>query len=177
MSYLATALVVAGFDPLDRTWAFLVELGLVGNRLEVRRHLERAIAEAIGAGLTGPDQAERVASRLREAGSITVKGAEPDPGGRRASAAFADFIARGEPVAPPIPAIFDEAYCRWCGRVTPLRYSTIDACQHCGKPPVALMALAIELGYSSATCRPCPRCARANCFDRYCYYCGLAQEA
>ena len=169
---LTSALAMVGIDDVDRAWAFMIHLGLLGNRRDLRARFDRAIEEVKTQGeITGPSRSARVAVRLEGSGTNAQRTMQPDPDGRIARAQFAEFLKLGATPAFADPP-FDRCYCRRCGTETSIKH----ACSACHEPPIDALAFAIELGMSSATCVLCRRCARAHRFEAYCYYCGLKQQ-
>jgi hypothetical protein len=178
-SFLTAALAIAGLDDAERTWDFLVDLGIVGNRADLREGFLAAVAAVRGeeGELTGPSRAARVEGRLVGLGGLGWRAHQPDPHGERAKLAYDDFVRRAPAPRAPIARPFDTVFCRHCGRQTSIRGSAIERCEHCRQAPLDLRTLAVELGYSSATSRLCPTCATVSGFDPFCYYCGEAFEA
>lgn len=170
---LTAALAVVGLDDAARAWDFLVDIGAMGNREEVRRRFLAIASEERARGpVTGPSEAARVAHRVVSGRGYTLRAFERDPNGARARELQADFIARAPAPVPPIPRPFDAVHCQHCGNDAPISTLGVAPCETCGREPVDALTLLIELGCSSATARICPRCASADTFHRYCWYCG-----
>jgi hypothetical protein len=168
---LTSALAMVGLDDVDRAWAFMMHLGLLGNRRDVRARFDRAIAAVKAEGeITGPSRSARVAVRLSDGRDTNAQRTmQPDPDGKIARAQFAEFLKSGAAPAFADPP-YGDCFCRRCGTATSIK----RPCIACKQEPIDAVALAIELGLSDATFAMCRRCARAHRFEPFCYYCGLA---
>lgn len=177
-TFLTGAIHVVGLDAPEHLWDFLVYSRAVGNRADVRKSFLQKVRATLEEGpITGPSIGLRIAGRMEMDAAVrgvTVIGRQPDPHGVRARQCYAEFLERAPDPVPCIAEPFDQLFCCRCGARTSITYPHVEQCQVCDKPPVNILSLLVQLGYSSTTYTTCPRCDTPSCFDPFCHYCGEA---